>query len=253
MLAEFPLARPRRRAVVAWAAAFVLLGLALAPASLMDWCVRQASGGRLGIAEPAGTFWSGSGYVTALTAGGDAAIRWRIHPHRLLLGQLRVALQQGTAAQGLLTLSPGELRLTGLDLVFPASVLGQALEPISRAQLAGEARLRSEVLLLSGNEAAGSLRATLTNASSGLIASRALGSYEVNAAGADRKIAFEMKTLAGPLSIIGSGNWAWGQGPTFAGSMSAAPDKQSELAAVLSLGGAPSSSGSVDLSWPARR
>lgn len=252
MLAEIPLEFPGRRWIVAWTCAFALLLVVLAPASLMDWCVRKATAGRVGIAEPAGTFWSGSGYVTALVAGGDAAIGWRILPQHLLLGQLRVALQQG-AARGLVSVSPGELRLTGIDFVFPASLLGQALEPLSRAQLAGEVRVRSDVLLLSGSEATGALRATLTGASSGLVASRALGSYELNATGADRKVTIEVKTLAGPLSITGTGSWTWGRAATFAGSMSAAPGKQSELAAILSLGGAPNSAGAVELSWPPRR
>ena len=164
-----------------------------------------------------------------------------------------MALVQGPSAEGTITLSPGELRLTGLDLAFPASILGQALEPLNNARLAGETRLRSDALLLSRNEAAGSLRVTLTSAMSGLVASRALGSYEFTAAGADRRVAIEVKTLSGPLSIAGSGSWSWEQAPTFMGSMSAAPYKHSELAAILSIGGAPNSAGAVELLWPPRR
>ena len=253
MPADVPFEFLKRRWIIAWVGVFLVLLVVLAPASAMDWCVRQATGGRIGIAEPAGSFWSGSGYVTALQAGGDAPIRWRITPYRLLIGQLRVSLFQGASAEGTITLSPGELRLAGVDIAVPASLLGQAWEPLSRAKLAGEARVRAGALLVSGNEAAGTLRATLTNAMSGLVASRALGSYEFTAVGADRKLGIELKTLSGPLSVSGSGSWSWGQTPAFAGSMSAAPDKQSELAAILSIGGAPNSAGAVELLWPPRR
>ena len=253
MLAELPVAFPRPRWIIAWIAACCIGLIVLAPASLMGWCLRFATDGRIGLAEPAGSFWNGSGYVTALHEGGDAPIRWRIYPHVLLLGQLRVGVFQGASPEGTVTLSPAELRLAGLNLLFPASVLGQALQPLSGARLGGEVRLQSDTLLLSGNQAAGALRATLSNASSGLVASRALGSYEFSAVGADRKMAFELKSVKGPLIVAGTGSWAWGQNATFTGSMSAEPGKQSELSAVLSIGGAPNSAGAVDLSWPARR
>ena len=253
MLAELPIAFPKPRWVIAWIAACGIGLLLLAPASLMGWCLRLATDGRIGLAEPAGSFWNGSGYVTALHEGGDAPIRWRIYPHVLLLGQIKVGVFQGASSEGTVTLTPGELRVAGLNLSFPASVFGQVLEPLSRARLGGEVSLRSDTLLLSGNEAAGTLRATLSNSSSGLVASRALGSYEFSAVGADRKVAFEVKTVKGPLNVAGTGTWAWGQNATFTGSMSAEPGKQSELSAILSIGGAPNSAGAVDLSWPRRR
>jgi general secretion pathway protein N len=253
MLANLPTALPKRRWIVAWIAACLLAFLLLAPASLMGLCLRIATDGRVGLAEPAGSFWSGSGYVTALHEGGDAPIRWRIYPHLVLLGQLKVGVFQGASSEGTITVTPGELRMAGLNLLFPASVLGQVLEPLSRARLGGEFSLRSDTLLLSGNEAAGALRATLSNASSGLVASRALGSYEFSAVGADRKVAFEVKTVKGPLNVAGTGIWTWGQNATFTGSMSAEPGKQSEMSAILSIGGAPNSAGAVDLNWPPRR
>ena len=253
MLADAAAVLPGRRWVAVWVCGFLILLLVLAPASLMGWCLRQLTEGRIGIAAPAGSFWNGSGYLAALHEGGDAPIRWQLQPYRLLLGQLRIELGQGTSTEGSVTYSPGELRVSKLDLSFPASVLGQALAPLNSARLGGIFRLRSDVLLLSGNEAAGALRASLENASSGLIASSALGSYELTAAGADRKLAFELKTVSGPLSVAGSGAWSWGQNPTFTGTMSAAPGKQSELSPILSIGGAPNSAGSVDLAWPPRR
>lgn len=250
MLADIAAALFSRRGAIAWSAAFALLFAALAPASVMDWCLRLATGGRVGISAPAGTFWNGSGFVTATRASaGDAPIRWRLYPFYLLMGQLRIALSQG-AAEGLVTIAPGELRLARIDLRVPAGVLAQAWEPLVKAQLGGEAHLRSDLMLVSKTEAAGNAQLQLSNATSALVASSALGSYEIQATGADRRVRIESKTVSGALNISGTGSWTWSDGFAFSGTLSAVPAKQAELLSLLAVAGSPNSAGGVELRWP---
>lgn len=243
-----------RRAILAWTAAFLALVVVLTPASMMDWSVRLASGGRLGLNAPTGTFWSGSGYLTARRGGGaDMPIRWRILVHRLALAQLRLALAQGGGSEGTLTLSPWGLQLAGLDLSFPVALVGQAWAPLSQARLGGEARLRADSLGLSRGESVGRMQLAVSNLSSSLVATRPLGTYEMSVSGGGRAARLEVKTVSGPLNLTGSGTMEWAGSIDFSGSLSAAADKQSELLSLMAIAGSPNSAGAVELRWSWRR
>lgn len=243
-----------RRAILAWTTAFFALVVVLAPASVMDWSVRVASGGRLGLSAPTGTFWSGSGYLTAVRgASADMPIRWRVLVHRLALAQLHLALAQGGGSEGTLTLSPWGLRLVGLDLSFPVALAGQAWAPLSQARLGGDARLRAESLGLSKGESAGRMQLVVTNLSSGLVATRPLGAYEMSVTGGERVARLGIKTISGPLNLTGSGTLEWAESIDFSGSLSAAADKQAELLSLMAIAGSPNSAGAVELRWSWRR
>src|SRR2546423_306524 len=202
--------RLTRKATLWWTAAFLVMLMALAPASVMDWSVRAASSGRLGVAAPAGSFWSGSGYLTALGgASADMPIRWRVLLYRLFLGQLRIALAQSGAAQGTVTLSPFGMTLHSLDLGIPVSVIAPTFGHLVQGRLGGDARLRAEAFAMSRGESSGRMQLTVSNLSSRLVATRPLGSYEFLALGAERAARVEAKTVSGPLNVVGTGTWSW--------------------------------------------
>jgi hypothetical protein len=97
----------RQTAVRHWRLVALVLGvyalglIATAPATLIDVGLRQASEGRLRLAEARGTLWSGRGQVEIRDAnrrtGSAKEVAWRLRPASLLRGQL---LYELTPARG---------------------------------------------------------------------------------------------------------------------------------------------------------
>ena len=86
------------KVALAIAAALLLLAIAVAataPATLVDARVSALSGGRLRIADAAGTLWNGSGDLVVLPRGTRRAMAWHVDAWPLLVGELRGTLRTG--------------------------------------------------------------------------------------------------------------------------------------------------------------
>ena len=111
--------------------AYAVSLVATAPATLIDAVLREASNGRLRLAEAQGTIWSGAGQFEIRDAdarnGVAKNLGWRILPETLLRGHLvcEVVLDQ-SAKPFRVTLSLSRIELAETDIDLPAEVLSIA-------------------------------------------------------------------------------------------------------------------------------
>src|SRR5512134_101187 len=127
--------RPRQTAVRHWRLIALVLGvyalglIVTAPATLIDVGLRQASEGRLRLADARGTLWSGSGQVEVRDAnrrtGTAKEVAWRVRATSLLGGHLLYEVTPVRAAKHFpMTISPSRIELADADLTLPAAALG---------------------------------------------------------------------------------------------------------------------------------
>ena len=253
--------RRAQRAGWRWAAAGVLLGLALgtlvfAPAAWLAGAVNEASGGRALLADAQGTLWSGSA-VAVLTGGPgsrDASalpgrLHWRLAPR---WNGLRLALEQACCLSAGLTLNLHP-RWQGLAVElparepaaelgrWPAAALAGLGTPWNTMQLGGQLRLFSSGFTLqwaAGRATlGGGLDLELREAASRLAPVDPLGSYRLslrNAANHDSGTAILLSTIDGALRLSGSGQWS-GSALKFRGEASAAPGQEAALANLINI------------------
>ncbi len=229
----------------------LLLGVALfAPARWLAWAVERGSAQHVLLREPRGSVWNGSAQL--VLAGGadsrDAAalpgrLDWQIRP--ALLG-LRLALQapccmaqpwqvraepRWTGAR--LTIADGQSHwpaavLAGLgtpwNTVQPEGMLGLSAHGLSFEWIAGR-------LLVGGR-----LELEASDLSSRLSTLKPMGSYRLTLAGGGdgAPASLLLETIAGSLSLSGSGQWV-GSRLRFSGEASAAPDRVDALSNLLNI------------------
>lgn len=235
-----------------WATWGLLLGavgsaVAFLPAQTVAWGLAHASGGRVQLAQPRGTAWTGSAQLV-LTGGRGSQDRaalpgrlhWQLRPQRT---GLRLQIQADCC-----TTAPLQLRLTaGLSGVtatvsdgtsqWPAALLAGLGTPWNTVQLQGMLALQSQDLTM--HWAAGRLRlqgeAVLEAraVSSRLSTLKPLGSYRLVVQGGDSPT-LRLSTLDGALQLQGQGQWV-GQRLRFHGEAEAQPERADALSNLLNL------------------
>lgn len=237
-----------------WALAGALLGGALvllvqAPARWLAGGLAWASGGRVLLAQPQGSIWSGTARLL-LTGGAGSRdrialpgrVQWRLRPAGLGLG-VRLSADCCTPEGPLaLRLAPRwsglQLQLADAQTQWPAALLAGLGTPFNTIQPRGELALATQGLRidwLAGRvRLAGSASLTARDLASRLTTLQPMGTYRLQLRGGE-PIGIELSTLDGALRLAGRGQWAPGAAPRFRGEASAAPGLEAQLANLLNI------------------
>jgi len=245
-----PLTQPR--APWLWALSGAVLGLLcallmFAPARWLTGAIERAAHGRVLLAQPRGTVWTGSAEL--IFAGGegssDAAalptrLEWRIRPSwDGLAAQLNSACCTEVPVQ--LRIQPSwagtRVTVTQARSHWPAGVLVGLGTPWNTLQFDGELLLATEGLSVEWIEGrlsiAGRAELTAQRLSSRLSTLRPMGSYLITLLGG-KTPALQLQTLEGSLQLAGSGQWVDSR-LHFSGVASAAPEREAALANLLNI------------------
>ena len=232
----------------------VLLGLVtavvgFAPASLADWGLRQATDGRLALAEADGTIWRGSArlvLVDTAERSGDPDVlagvaipgrmQWRVQGLPLLIGALQAAVRlDGMSEDVRIEGGLRELRIGRGELSLPAVDLGRLGSPWNTVRPSGALAVRWDGLTLSPGSFDGRANIELREMASALTPVRPLGSYRINVEGDGPQARLDIETLQGPLTLEGSGVWTNRRGVQFTAQASAEPEQRARLRTLLGL------------------
>ena len=219
---------------------YALALIALAPASLLDARLENASGGRLRLAEAQGSLWAGSGWIEVRESGGGAGVAkrvaWRVLPGSLLRGRLMAEILLERAERPFLlavSLSRIEIADAGIDL--PAAALGLGLPKLAPFRLTGEVRVDIPRLSMERGRTEGNAVLRWRAAGSALSPVAPLGDYEVNFKAVGAAVHAELRTLAGPLQLDGKGTWANGAAPSLLATARVPPQHQEQLSPLFRL------------------
>lgn len=258
-------ARQSRR-WAAWGAAFGGLAAvcAWAPASWLSSVVAQATDGRVLLARPEGTVWTGQAALVLSGGSGsrDAAtlpglVQWSLRPQwnglRLALvqdccihGRLQLDLLPGlgqwqarlaSAASGTVGAAPGVVRMAQ----WPASLLSGLGTPWNTLQPEGTLDLSSPGLTFTWSQGRmaldGSVTVELRDFASRLSTLPRLGTYRFEVQGNAQNAGtaqVRLSTVDGDLKLEGQGTWS-AAGMRLRGEASASPDSQAALDNLLNI------------------
>lgn len=251
-MAARPTASPRVWPVAAVGGAVAVLATvaALAPAQWADRAVQQATGGRVELAEAAGTIWNGSAtLVLSSGAGRDSsrsslpdALSWHLSPWSLLAGTVQLTLRHPSALTAPVTVSAyagGRLHLGAATLRLPASMLAGLGAPWNTVRPGGILSLHTDGLEVDRGRCSGSLTADWEYASSALTPVSPIGHYRLQTSGQYPGTRLELQTISGPLELTGSGTIGEGGRLRFQGIArplaAADPATKTQLTGLISL------------------
>ena len=214
--------------------------VALAPASLIDSRLEQASGGRLRLAEAQGSLWAGSGWIEVREAGGRSGIAqrlaWRVLPESLLRARLMVEIRLERAERPFsLAISFSRIEIADAGVDLPAAALGLGVPRLAPLRLTGEVRVDIPRLSMEHGRADGDATLRWRAAGSALTPISPLGEYEVHFKAVGPAVHAELRTLSGPLQLDGKGAWANGSAPSFLATARVAPQHQAQLSPLFRL------------------
>ena len=219
---------------------FALALAALAPATLLDARLDQASGGRLRLAAAEGSLWSGAGWIELRDGEGRAGVAkrlaWRVLPESLLRGALvaEVALDPD-ARPFRATLSPSSIELAGAVAHVPAAALGLGMPSLAAFGLSGEVRVDIARLSLGRGRIDADATLQWRAAGSALTPISPLGAYEVRIQAAGSSVHAVLRTLEGPLQLEGDGAWSNGAPPRFLATARVPAQHREQLSPLLRL------------------
>jgi len=219
-------------------AAYTLVLIAAAPATLIDARLEQASAGRLRLAEASGTLWSGTGQIEIRDAnrhsGIAKSIAWRVRPAYLLLGKLRYEVALDHATQHFpVTISLSRIEVADADINLPAEALGLGVAKLAPLGLSGDMLLHVARLAFRRGSVQGNATLQWRGAGSAYTRVSPLGDYELRLEGSGTAVQASLRTLQGPLQLDGQGSWASGRNPVFQGNARVPPQQLQQLAPLL--------------------
>ena len=233
-------------------AAYALVLLVTAPATLIDARLAQASAGGLRLAEARGTLWSGNGQLEILdanrTSGVAKSIAWRFRPAYLLHGKVLYEVTLDHAPHGFpVTVSSAGVEVENADISLPAAALGLGVPKIAPLGLTGDMLLHIARLAVGRSSFQGDASLQWHDAGSAFTRVSPLGDYELRLQGDGSSLRASLRTLRGPLQLDGQGSWARGRNPIFQGTARVAPAQQQQLDPLLRMIAVERSAGRFDL------
>ena len=236
-----------------WAAAGALTGLLLAlllfaPARWLAALVRQASGERITLFEPRGSFWQGSAQL--VFSGGPGSrdqaalpgqLAWRIRPTWNGM-TLQLSAECCTPQALRLNAMPvgwGGVRLALADSQssWPAGLLAGLGTPWNTLQAQGQLVASTTGFQADWTQGrlslAGRVQLDATHISSRLSTLQPMGSYRVTLQGGPSST-LQVSTLEGSLQLTGQGQWV-GERLRFEGVASATPESIEALSNLLNI------------------
>jgi general secretion pathway protein N len=229
----------------------VVTVLVIAPAQWVAGAVRQATHGRIELAESRGTAWNGSA-VLVLAAAPDAGatraslperVSWQLSPWALLAGQLDLTISHPSALTQPLgiraSLFGGSTMLSAATLRLPASLLVGLGAPWNTVRPGGILVLSWDRLRLEPRRASGNVSAEWQYASSALTPVSPMGHYRLQTNGVWPGTQLDLLTISGPLELKGSGTIPEGGRLRFTGRAQAVagtdPGVKAQLTGLISL------------------
>lgn len=236
-----------------WAGAGALTGLLLAlllfaPARWLAALVRQASGERITLLAPRGSFWQGSAQL--VLSGGPGSrdqaalpgyVAWRIRPawSGMTLQLSAECCTPQALRLGVMPVGWGGVRLALADgqSSWPAGLLAGLGTPWNTIQVQGQLVASStgfQAEWLQGRlSLAGRVQLDAMQISSRLSTLQPMGSYRVTLQGGPGAT-LQLETLNGSLQLSGQGQWL-GQRLHFDGVASATPESVEALSNLLNI------------------
>jgi general secretion pathway protein N len=223
---------------------------ALAPAQWGAAAVRSATGGRLDLAETAGSLWNGQATVVLASGAEPGSSRaslperlsWKLSPWALAVGTIDLTLAHPSALAQPLTirLSPGTPAVLGATtLRLPASLLIGLGAPWNTVRPGGVITVNWDRLQLSPGHMQGALAAEWQFASSSLTPVSPFGHYRLVTNGQYPGTTLQLQTVSGPLELTGNGTIAEGGRLRFEGTARPVagtdPSIKTQLTGLISL------------------
>ena len=112
-----------------------------APAQLMGIALNQLSGGRLGIANPQGSFWQGNAHVILSNTTQKAKaldlgnIAWDTQPLQLLAGKFAVSLSWNQGTPFWLTVDTSRVHIEHAAFTLPVDVISTLVPSLKNRQM----------------------------------------------------------------------------------------------------------------------
>ncbi|MHB1950567.1 MAG: type II secretion system protein N [Acidiferrobacteraceae bacterium] len=201
----------RARYVAIALAGYLVMLLVLAPSAWTAFLISRMSDGTLGVASPAGSFWSGRGslYLRKGHPVHLGTLSWRLEPAALLLGRAQAVLTLAGPIQVHVTLirSWGETALHGLSATIPAALLVPMNASLRLLKPSGRLRLQAALFTLTSANAKGRAALIWTSAGTALSTLNPLGDYRLRLQGMGPRMRFTLQTLRGALGLSGQGQW----------------------------------------------
>lgn len=243
----------RRRTLFAIGFGVYAAGLIVqVPATLVDAGLRQASSGRLRLAQAQGTIWAGAGLMEIRDVGGRNAIAkdiaWRVLPETLWRGRLVCEVELERAVQRFrIAASPTKIEIASAEINLPAAALAFAEPRLKPLKLSGDVLLRTTNLTVGRDGMLGNIALQWRAAGSAFSPVSPLGSYELRLDGQGKAGLATLSTSQGPLQLDGSGSWTTGRNPEFQVTASVPPPYREQLTPLLRLISVQRDEGTFDL------
>jgi general secretion pathway protein N len=208
----------------------VVTMLATAPASLVDWGLRQATDGRVRLADAGGSIWAGQGRMVLVdilteadrdqrsqSARGPASlagvvipgtIRWQISPLPLLIGRLQATAGHDSMARPVvISGSATRLQVTGGAMQLPNVNLARLGSPWTTVRPTASLGLTWQPFVVDRGQFSGQATLELRDVASALTPVRPLGAYRIEIDGTGASSRIRMTAIDGPLRLSGDGTW----------------------------------------------
>jgi general secretion pathway protein N len=231
--------------------------LATAPATLVDWGLSQATGGRVRLADASGSIWSGQGRVVLVDIATEAergnrgtrrgatslagvvipgTIRWHISALPLLVGRLQAnASHESMATPVTLTGTTARLQGTGGSLQLPNVNLARLGSPWTTVRPTASLGVTWQPFVLEHGRFIGQATLELRDVASALTPVRPLGAYRISIDGTGASSRIEMSSIEGPLRLSGDGTWTPRAGLRFTAYAQADEPERQRLQSLLGL------------------
>jgi general secretion pathway protein N len=224
----------------------------MAPASLIDAGLEQATEGRLRLAEAQGSLWSGTGQIELRDrmhrSGVTKSVTWEVRPAYFLLGQLRCEVGLDLAAKRFpVTVSLAGIEVADADINLPAAALGVGVPKLAPLGLSGDLQLHVARLSFKRSAIQGNAILQWRGAGSAFTRVSPLGDYELRIDGEGAAARVSLRTLQGPLQLDGQGSWASGGDPAFLGTARVPPEHLQQLAPLMRMIALERSEGNFEL------
>jgi len=258
--------RGRRTWAIGRIVLYVLLGLLVAaltmlvtaPASLLDWGLKEATRGRVRLADASGSIWSGQGRVVLVDVLTEANrdrmapqdrglealagvvipgnIRWEISPAPLLIGRLQASASHESMARPVsISGTFTRLQATGGSLQLPDVNLARLGSPWTTVRPTASLGITWQPLAIERGQFSGRATLDLRDVASALTPVRPLGAYRVDIDGTGANSTIRMRSIEGPLRLSGEGTWAAESGLRFTAYAEADESERLRLQSLLGL------------------
>jgi general secretion pathway protein N len=231
--------------------------LVTAPASLVDLALKQATQGRVRLADATGSIWNGQGRVVLVDVATEArdqqaqrtggavslagvvipgTIRWQISAFPLVIGRLQAsASHESMARPVVISGTASRLQATGGSLQLPNVNLARLGSPWTTVRPTASLGVSWQPIVIEGGRFNGQAILELRDVASALTPVRPLGAYRVDIDGTGAKSVIKMTSLEGPLRLSGEGTWTPAAGLRFTAYAEADEAERLRLQSLLGL------------------